>query len=102
MDTRLKKNETLKIPSSFLSQLLLLHGVSSSLKFIMASKAPLRIEVGGMHINSLLCPPLSGPVRPGATDDLHLSIDRPAEGLPAGRQVGPRVHVLEHDSLVPL
>ena len=52
--------------------------------------------------SNLLCPPLSGAIWPGGANDLHLPTDGPAEGLAAGSQVDPGVHVLELDRLVAL
>ena len=53
-------------------------------------------------IFNLLCPPLSCAVGSLAADNLHLSVDRPSEGLSAGCQEHPRVRVLEHHVLVAL
>ena len=52
--------------------------------------------------SNLLGPPLSGAIWPGGANDLHLPTDGPAEGLAAGSQVDPGVHVLELDRLVTL
>merc|ERR1712211_13198 len=78
------------------------NGNKSQLQLVMSHLLSFGIEVWWVDVDSLLCPPLSGAIWPGGANDLHLPTDGPAEGLAAGSQVDPGVHVLELDRLVAL